>query len=112
MRPVLPVLLLLLTSFAAQGQSTAAPPPADNMPLDAYLALLERIAPAAREGAVAYLAASRQRCGRQLTVEELRQAVAMGAGDPVLMAMMRASAQRDAVQLERLAAAIPCPGRR
>lgn len=111
MRPILLALLLLLTAAGAQGQRMA-PPPADDMPLIDYLALLERIAPAARAGAESYLAASRQRCGRLLTGRELRQAVAEGAGDPVLMAMMRASAQGDAALLQRLSASVPCPGRR
>lgn len=112
MRPALPAILLLFASIAAPGQSMAVPPPTDDMPMDAYLTLLERIAPAARDGAESYLAASRQRCGRLLTVQELRQAVADGAGDPVLMAMMRASAQRDAALLQRLSTSVPCPGRR
>ncbi|HCY63210.1 MAG TPA: hypothetical protein DHV59_10345 [Oxalobacteraceae bacterium] len=112
MRSAILALLLLLTSFAAPGQSAAAQPPAEDLPLDAYLALLEQIAPAARNGAEAYLAASRQHCGRLLTVQELRQAVADGAGDPVLMAMMRASAQRDAALLQRLTNSVPCAGRR
>ncbi|RJG00562.1 hypothetical protein [Noviherbaspirillum sedimenti] len=112
MRLTILALLLLLTSFAAPGQSTAAQPPTEDLPLDAYLALLERIAPAARNGAETFLAASRQRCGRQLTVQELRQAVADGAGEPVLMAMMRASAQRDAALLQRLSNSVPCTGRR
>lgn len=112
MRPAMLAFLLLLIAIAASGQSAAAQPPTENLSLDDYLALLERIAPPAREGAESYLAAFRQRCGRLLTVQELRQAVAIGAGDPVLMAMVRASAQRDAAQLARLAASIHCPARR
>lgn len=112
MRPAMLALVLLLTALATPGQSMAVQPPTEDLSLDTYLALLERIAPAARSGAETYLAASRQRCGRQLTVQELRQAVADGAGDPVLMAMMRASAQRDAGLLQRLSASVPCLGRR
>ena len=112
MRPTILAFLLLITSIVTPGQSVAAQPPTDNLSLDDYLVLLERIAPPAREGAESYLAAFRQRCGRLLTAQELRQAVADGAGDPVLMAMVRASALRDAALLQRLATSVPCPTRR
>lgn len=80
----------------------------DDIPLDAYLDTLGRIAPAAREGADTYLNAFRRRCGRPLTVIELRRAIADGAGEPVLMAMMRAASLRDTAALQRLSNAVSC----
>lgn len=84
------------------------PPMADDVPLTDYLGLLAQIAPAAGEGARAYLQAFQQRCGRQLTTTGLRQAISDGGGDPVLMAMIRASHLRDSAALDRLGQGIAC----
>lgn len=91
-------------------------PSADEIPMADYLGLLAQISPAARDGAQAYLLAFQQRCGRALTTMELRQAIAQGEGDPVLMAMFRAShpsqqAQRD-ITLRQLSQSIRCNGGR
>ena len=80
----------------------------DDVPLDAYLDMLSRIAPAARDGAEAYLQAFKARCGRDLTPVELRRAVADGPGDPVLLGMIRASARQDTVMLRGLAEHVRC----
>ena len=77
-----------------------------------YLALLEQIAPAAREGAQSYLQAYAQRCGRNLEVGELHRLLADGAGDPVLMRMMGAAHADDRASIARLAASIDCRARR
>lgn len=114
------IMLVLLSGFAALAQAQTSPargpaaaqPPADDMPLTDYLGLLEQIAPAARQGAEAYLDAFRHRCGRPLRVAELRRAFAEHGGDPRLMQMIRASYLRDADALARLAADLPCPGAR
>ncbi|MBX3602418.1 MAG: hypothetical protein KF863_17525 [Rubrivivax sp.] len=82
----------------------------DDVPIDAYLALLAQVAPPAREGAEAYMAAFRARCGRALRTVELRRAFAEGNGDPTLMAMIRATHQKDTADLQRLGASISCPG--
>ena len=82
----------------------------DDVPIDAYLALLAQVAPPAREGAEAYMAAFRARCGRALRTVELRRAFAEGNGDPTLMAMIRATHQKNTADLQRLGASIPCPG--
>ena len=82
----------------------------DDVPIDAYLALLAQVAPPAREGAEAYMAAFRTRCGRALRTVELRRAFAEGNGDPTLMAMIRATHQKDTADLQRLGASISCPG--
>lgn len=89
-------------------------PSADEIRMADYLGLLAQIAPAAREGAQVYLQAFQQRCGRMLTTMELRQAIAQGEGDPVLMAMVRAShpsqqAQRKTT-LRQLSQRIRCGG--
>jgi len=81
----------------------------DDVPIDTYLALLSQVAPPAREGAEAYMAAFRARCGRPLHTVELRRAFAEGNGDPTLMGMIRASQQKDAAALQRLGADISCP---
>jgi len=78
------------------------------MPIEDYLALLARIAPAAHDGARAYRQAWQRRCGRSLTTAELRVAMAVGDGNPVLMGMIRASHLRDAAALASLASQIDC----
>ena len=83
-------------------------PRTGEMPIDDYLALLARIAPAAHDGARAYRQAWLQRCGRPLTAAELRVAMAVGDGNPVLMGMIRASHLRDAAALANLASQIDC----
>lgn len=93
---------------------TATASSADASSMADYLGLLAQINPAAREGAEAYLQAFQQRCGRALTTMELRQAVAQGDGDPILMAMVRAShpsqqTQRDTT-LRQLSRRIRCDG--
>lgn len=111
------VILLALLVLAAGGSgpvsaqtSPAQPGPASagDMPMDDYLALLSRIAPAAHDGARAYQQAWQQRCGRSLTTAELRVAMAVGDGDPVLMGMIRASHVRDSASLAGLATRIDC----
>ena len=103
-------LLIALSFFAAVAlaESETAAPLKDDIPLDAYLDTLGRIAPAARAGADAYLHAFQRRCGRPLTVIELRRAIADGAGEPVLMAMMRAASQHDTTTLQRLSSSVSC----
>lgn len=83
----------------------------DDVPIDTYLALLSQVAPPARDGAEAYMAAFRSRCGRALRTIELRRAFAQGSGDPVLMNMLRASHERDTTALQRLGTSIACPGK-
>ncbi len=83
----------------------------DDVPSDTYLALLSQVAPPARDGAEAYMAAFRSRCGRALRTVELRRAFAQGDGDPVLMSMIRASHERDTAALQRLGSSIACPGK-
>ena len=82
----------------------------DDVPIDAYLALLAQVAPPAREGAEAYMAAFRARCGRALRTVELRRAFAEGNGDPTLMAMIRATHLKNTADLQRLGTSISCPG--
>lgn len=117
MRP-LPAFLLLMWLCMGLAQAQTSPArgpvamptsPAGDIPLTDYLGLLEQIAPAAREGAQAYLQAFRQRCGRAMSATELRRAIANQDGDPVLMQMIRASYLNDAPALARLTAQVPCP---
>lgn len=109
--------LLALLGIAATGSgpvcaqtSPAQPgtPGTGEMPIEDYLALLARIAPAAHDGARAYRQAWLERCGRPLTTAELRVAMAVGDGNPVLMGMIRASHLRDAAALASLASRIDC----
>jgi hypothetical protein len=104
------------TVVGAHAQTQAAstlsmPPGSDDMPLADYLGLLSQIAPAAEHGARTYLQAYQQRCARPLPSAELRQAMSDGEGDPVLMAMIRASHLRDATALARLGQQIRCERR-
>ena len=83
---------------------------ADEIPLDDYLGLLQRIAPAAETGARAYLAAFQRRCGRPMRTSELRRALSQGDGDPVLLGLIRASHLRDAAGEAQWAQQVRCPG--
>ena len=101
-----------LACVAAGAAPAAAPPSvADDIPMADYLGLLAQIAPAAEEGARAYLQAYQQRCGRQLATADLRRAMSDGDGDPMLMAMIRASHLRDSATLAQLAQRIACERR-
>ncbi|MGB7990227.1 MAG: hypothetical protein WCF44_12570 [Candidatus Methylophosphatis roskildensis] len=82
----------------------------DDVPLDEYLRALHGIMPAARDGAEAYMRAFETRCGRAMRTVELRAAVSEGSGDPILMAMIRASHYKDAEILRSLATAVTCAG--
>lgn len=109
MMPRALLLIVLLASAAVSPAQSETPTRLkDDVPLEIYLDALAQISPAAREGASAYLDAYRRRCGRSLRTVELRQAVAEGAGDPVLMAMMRAAALRDTATMQRLHDSIYC----
>jgi hypothetical protein len=110
------VLLVVLatTSYAAPPPPTApaASQPGDEIPMADYLGLLAQIAPAAREGAEAYLQAFQQRCGRALRTAELRQAMSAGDGDPALMGMIRASQLRDTKAMADLGQRLSCSSAR
>ena len=100
-----------LLSFAASGMANAqaeAPDFSGDVPIENYLALLAQVAPPARDGAEAYMAAFQTRCGRALKTVELRKAFAQGSGDPTLLAMVRASHARDRAEIQRLGANIDC----
>jgi hypothetical protein len=100
------------TVMAQPAAPSAAVPIAGDMPLDDYLGLLTQIAPASHDGALAYLQAFQQRCGRPLKTAELRRAMSDGDGDPVLMAMIRASHLRDVNTLTQLGQRVACDRRR
>ena len=103
--------LVVAGSGPLHAQTSPAQPGApgtSEMPIEDYLALLARIAPAAHDGARAYRQAWQQRCGRSLTTAELRVAMAVGDGNPVLMGMIRASHLRDTASLSNLASQIDC----
>ena len=108
MRPIPSALACLAFAGSAAGQTPVAP---TGLSMPEYLAVLQRIAPAARDGAEAYLQAFARRCGRELTVAELRRRVADDGGDPLLMQMMRAAHLRDRAALEALAASVRCGAR-
>jgi len=109
----------LVVAGIATGQTPVTPGAATQppiaapaaLPMQEYLAVLQQIAPAARDGAEAYLQAFARRCGRELTVAELRRRVADGGGDPLLMQMMRAAHSRDRALLDALAASVRCGSR-
>jgi hypothetical protein len=106
---------VLAMSGLAAAQSAPAVPATrsvvDEMPMKDYLGLLQRISPAAYEGATTYAWAHARRCGRPLRTSELRQAISEGDGHPVLMAMIRASHLRDGDGLSRWAERVPCGSR-
>lgn len=98
----------LFILFAVGAHAQLASLPSSDIPMADYLALLAQIAPAAREGAEAYLQAFEQRCSRPLSPARLRRAMSEGNGDPVLMGMIRASQLRDANTVAELARRIDC----
>ena len=101
-----------LTAFAvalpALAQTSSEPAVTGDVPMADYLALLQQISPAAHQGAQAYLQAHERRCRRSLSSRELRQAMAEGDGDPLLMAMIRASHLQDGQGLTRLGEQVSC----
>lgn len=82
--------------------------PADDMPLADYLGLLQQISPSAESGARVYVAAMRLRCRRELTTAELRQAIAEGEGNPILMGLIRAVHLKDIAARDQLIAQLSC----
>lgn len=107
---VLAASLIVLTSAFGQAQPERLEF-RDDVPIEVYLSLLAQVAPPARDGAEAYMAAFKARCGRAMRTVELRRAFAEGDGNPTLMAMIRASHQRDTAGLQRLAEQVSCPAR-
>lgn len=107
----LPLGLLIAVVSAGAAPANVPPTASDDMPMADYLGLLGQIAPAAEEGARAYLLAFQQRCGQPLSTADLRRAMADGDGDPVLMAMIRASHLRDTAALAQLGPRVTCEGR-
>jgi len=103
--------MVIAVASASAAPAGASPTAADDMPMADYLGLLARIAPAAEEGARHYLLAFQHRCGRPLATADLRRAMSDGDGDPVLMAMIRASHLRDAAALTRLGPSVACDRR-
>lgn len=96
------------TATAGAAATPSVEAIADDMPMPDYLGLLGHISPAAQRGAQAYLLAFERRCGRPLRTAQLRQAMADGDGDPILMAMIRASHLRDTSALGPLGQRIRC----
>lgn len=92
---------------AATVPRASAPPP--EMPLQDFLGLLRQISPAAEVAATHYLAAWRRQCGRSLTTAELRRAFEEGRGDPMLMAVVRATHEQREGERERLLSQLRCP---
>lgn len=97
------------TSPIRGAPAAAVAAPSTDVPMPDYLGLLGQISPAAQQGAQAYLRAIQYRCRRTLTVLELRRAIADGTGDPVLMAMIRASHMQDARALDAASLQVTCP---
>lgn len=104
--------LAALTAFAtplpAPAETSSGPSITGDVPMADYLALLQQISPAGHQGAQAYLQAHERRCRRSLSSRELRHAMAEGDGDPLLMAMIRASHLQDGPGLTRLSEQVSC----
>lgn len=102
------IIAILAAQQFAVAQVLPATSAGSGVPMDDYLGLLAQIAPAARDGAEAYLQAARRRCRANLTSAQLRRAMSEGAGDPILMGMIRASQLRDAKAIVELEARLDC----
>jgi hypothetical protein len=103
--------VVLTAALPTLVQASPEPTVTGEVPMADYLALLHQISPAAHQGAQAYLQAHERRCRRNLTSRELRQAMAEGDGDPLLMAMIRASHLQDGPGLARLGEQVSCTGK-
>jgi hypothetical protein len=103
--------MVLTAALPALAQTALEPTVTGDVPMADYLALLHQISPAAHQGALAYLQAHERRCRRSLSSRELRQAMAEGDGDPLLMAMIRASHLQDGPGLARLGEQVSCTGK-
>lgn len=101
------VLASLAVCIGVGGANAQSTSPVE-MPIEDYLGLLRQIAPAAETGARTWLAAHATRCGRRLGSTELRRAISDDAGDPTLMAMIRAAQVQDKHALHRLSLGLPC----
>lgn len=102
--------LLLITASLTTGAAIAVTAPADGgLSMDAFLVGLAQIAPPARIAADHYLQGFATRCGRPISVLELRHAFSEGNGEPVLMRMVHAAARDDGNMLRSLTATVPCP---
>jgi hypothetical protein len=106
------VVALFAAQMAAAAQGQTSTPAAADVPMADYLGLLAQIAPAAREGAEAYLQAVQHQCRLNLSSTQLRRAMSEGEGDPVLMGMIRASQLRDAKAIAEWAQRLDCKGLR
>ena len=101
----------LVTNLANAAPDAAQPAVAGDVPMADYLALLSQISPAAYQAAQVYLQAFERRCRRKLSSASLRSALAEGGGEPVLMAMIRASHLQDGPALDGLKQQVPCERR-
>lgn len=116
--PILVLALCASASAMAQSSPARIPPapaasaPSGDISMADYLGLLQQIAPAAGDGAQAYLQAYERRCGRSLTTLALRRAMSEGSGDAVLMDMIRTSQLRDEKSLAELSRRVACGERR
>lgn len=100
--------LALVAALPCGAEAAPEPVVTGDVPISDYLALLSEISPAAHRGAQAYLQAFERRCRRPLSSRELRQAMAEGDGDPVLMGMIRAAHLQDGPALARLGEQVSC----
>jgi hypothetical protein len=108
MRIASALLLLALTTSSVVAQ-TDVMVMRDDVPIEAYLTLIAQVSPTARQGADAYMSAFVSRCGRTMRTVELRRAFAVGNGDPTLMAIIRATHEKDGLAVQRLGSNITCP---
>lgn len=99
--------LFMLLALAFPGTAGALDIEGE-VPMEEYLELLKEVSPAARDGVEVYRQAVLAKCGRPVTVLDLRRAVAEGDGDPILMSMIRAVQQRDRGALRDLSLNVPC----
>lgn len=106
------VVALFAAQMAAAAQGQTSTPTTADVPMADYLGLLAQIAPAAREGAEAYLQAVQRQCRVSLSSAQLRRAMSEGDGDPVLMGMIRASQLRDTKSIAEWARRLDCKGLR
>jgi hypothetical protein len=84
----------------------AEPPHKDSM--ENYLFVLNSVSPTLHIAAQRYLHAYADKCQRQLSLPELKQAFFSTPRDPIVTQMIEAVKEIDTVKMRELGASIPC----
>lgn len=96
------------SATAQQADPAAAVSWRDDVELADYLQALAQVSPSASDAALRFMQAFEAKCHQPLPTLALRQAVADGTGDPILMQMIRAVHEHDEAAVSRLSGQVDC----